>query len=188
MLRQVSGRLYRVTNAWSTLGALVVFLLFGALVLPRQAALSSLQTADAGSPDTSLWYSADELYHMAEAYGPLGRQAYVRARFTFDLVWPVVYGAFLATAISWFYARGFVPGSRWRLANVIPVLGMLFDYLENLATSAVMWRYPNRTPVLALLAPLLTLVKWAFVGASFPLLAVGLVTAAWQWMSKRSNR
>jgi hypothetical protein len=117
---------------------------------------------------------------MAEAYGERGRRAYVRARFTFDLIWPIVYGAFLTTAIGWLYARAFAVDSRWRLANLVPPLGVMFDYLENVSTSVVMLRYPDHTSVVDTLAPIFTLVKWVFVGGSFALLIVGIFAALWQ--------
>jgi hypothetical protein len=175
MGKRISDWLRQVTNGWVALSALAVFLLFSALVLPGQSAVSETNAGDAGSPDTSLYYSADDLYHMAEMYGEQGRAAYVRARYTFDVIWPVVYTVFLSTAISWVYGRAFAPSSRWQRANLAPVLGALFDYLENLAASVVMVRYPNRTPVIDTLAPVFTLVKWVFVGGSFALLLAGVV-------------
>ena len=188
MWRRVSRWLYRISNGWVTVAALIAFLLFSALVLPRQAAQAEGESADAGSPDLALWYSTGELYAMAEAYGEQGRKAYVRARFTFDLVWPLVYGAFLTSAISWLYARSFSPGSWQRLANLVPPLSVAFDYLENLSTSVVMLRYPGRTPVIDALAPLFTLVKWALVGGSFVLLLAGLVAAIWRQIAQRQAR
>jgi hypothetical protein len=170
----------KVSTGWVTLAALLVFLLFTALVLPGQSEQADAESGGAGSPDTSLFYSPSDLYGLAEAYGPQGRRAYIRARFTFDLAWPVVYTIFLATAISWLYGRALPSGSRWQRANLAPVLGALFDYLENVSTSAVMWRYPEPTPVIDVLAPLFTLVKWAFVGGSFVLLVVGLAVALWR--------
>lgn len=64
---------------------------------------------------------------MAEAYGESGRQAYIRARFTFDLVWPLVYTLFLATAISWVLGRAFALDSCWQRANLAPLLNAIFD-------------------------------------------------------------
>ena len=161
--------------------ALAIFLLFAALVLPDQAAEAEVYAGDAGSPDLSLFYTAEDLYRMAAAYGEDGREAYVRARFTFDLIWPLVYTLFLVTAISWVFGRAFSPGSLWQRANLAPVGAMLFDYLENMATSAVMMRYPNPTPVVDMLAGFVTTAKWAFVGGSFALLLAGVVVAVWRW-------
>lgn len=125
-------------------------------------------------------YSAKELYQMAEAYGAEGRSAYIRARFTFDLVWPLVYTAFLVTAISWVFGKTFRSDSRWQLANLLPLLGALFDYLENVSTSLVMGRYPDQTAVVAALAPIFTSLKWILLAGSFVLLLAGVVTAVWR--------
>ena len=123
---------------------------------------------------------------MAEAYGEQGRSAYILARFTFDVIWPIVYTLFLATSISWLFVRGFPQESRWRLANLAPVLGMFFDYLENLSTSWVMFSYPLTSPVVAWLAPFFTATKWIFVNGSFVLLIIGLIAALWH--AKKSRR
>jgi hypothetical protein len=188
MARRLSIWLHRISTGWVTLAALAIFLLFGALVLPGQAARAEEATGTERSPDTSLFYTPAELYGMAEAYGPEGRSAYIRARFTFDLVFPLVYLFFLVTAVSWVYARAFAPGSLWRLANLVPVLGALFDYLENISASVVMARYPERTPVIDTLAPVFTFVKWIFVGGSFVVLIVGLVMWGLSAMKARSRQ
>jgi hypothetical protein len=188
MLKKISDGLYRVSTGWVTLAALIVFVLFAALVLPGQSAQEDSEAADAGSPDLSLWYAPADLYRMAEAYGPEGRQAYIRARFTFDVAWPLVYGAFLVTAIGWLYARPFEPGSPWRCANLAPLLGVVLDFAENLSTSLVMARYPSRTPGIDVAAPIFTLVKWVLVGGSFVLLMVGVVVAVWRWIGRRRGQ
>lgn len=180
LLQNISAWLRRVSTGWVALSALVIFLLFTALVLPGQSAAAEKVAGDAGSPDTSFYYSADQLYQMAEAYGAEGRSAYIRARFTFDLVWPLVYTVFLVTAISWLYGRAFPPDSRWQLANLVPLVGALFDYLENVSTSLVMGFYPDQLTVVAALAPVFTSLKWIFLGGSFALLLAGMVIAVWR--------
>ena len=184
-------RLSPILHRWATgrvaLLATVVFILFTALVLPRQAAEAEIASGGAGSPDTSFWYTPDDLYRMAEAYGPAGRQAYIKARWTFDLVWPVVYTVFLRLTIGWVYRRASTAESRWQLANLVPVASMLLDYLENSATSLVMARYPALTPGIAHLAPLFTLIKWVFVNGSFVLLLIGILAALWRRSTKASD-
>jgi hypothetical protein len=183
--KYISDQFYRLSTGWVTLAALVFFVAFTALVLPRQSAQAEAGAGGAGSPDMSFWYSPRDLYRMAEAYGEQGRAAYVRARYTFDVVWPLVYTAFLTTGISWIYARAFTAGSRWRRANLLPALGALLDYLENLATSAVMVRYPIQTPVVDVLAPVFTAGKWVLIGGSFLALVAGVVAGVWRWAKKR---
>jgi len=185
MGKRISEWLSKISKGWVALSALVLFLLFSALALPKQAAESELEIGDAGSPDMSFFYSPSELYEMAEAYGEEGRAAYIKARFTFDLVWPLVYLLFLSTAISWINKKSFREGSWWQGVNLVPLLGATFDYLENVATSVVMWRYPGQTAVVVLLAPVFTMVKWVFVGGSFSLLGIGIAAGVWQWAKGR---
>ena len=181
---QFSGWLHKISKGWVALAGVVVFLLFTALVLPAQTAREDTEIGEVGSPDLSFIYSAADLYQMAEVYGEAGRSEYVRVRFTFDLVWPLVYTFFLVTAISWVYTRAFSAQSKWQLANLAPVMGMLFDYLENIATSLVMWRYPTQTPVIDWLAGAFTGLKWILISASFILLLIGTGIAIWGWIKK----
>jgi hypothetical protein len=171
-MHRLSDWLVRSIPGWLALLSFAAFLAFTATVLPRQAAGAAEVSAGAGSPDTSFFYSPADLAAMAEAYGPDGRQAYVRARYTFDVAWPLVYGLFLVTSISWLSRRGFPPGSTWRLANLAPMAAVIFDGLENLSTSVVMLRYPEPTPLLAALAPWFTAVKWVLVGGSMLLVLI----------------
>ena len=183
MWNSVSRWFYRVSSGWVALSAVLVFILFTILVLPGQTGNSS-ESEQVGSPDLSMYYSAGDLYEMAEGYGQSGRDAYVYARFTFDLVWPLVYTFFLLTAISWIYQRVIPGDSRWRLINLLPVLGMLGDYLENISTSIVMWRYPQLTPVVDWMAGIFTFTKWLLISGSFIALLVGIVLLGWQFIRK----
>jgi len=187
MFRIISDWIRRLSTGWVTLIALVVFMLFTALVLPGQASGADDVAGDAGSPDMSFYYGADQLYRMAESYGEEGRAAYIRARFTFDLIWPIVYMLFLATAISWVNGKAFAADSLWQRTNMVPVLGTLLDYLENISTSVVMARYPSPTAVVDALAGILTAVKWIFVGGSFVLLVVGILVGMVRWVRARGR-
>jgi hypothetical protein len=167
MWKQLSNWIYRVSHGWVTLAAVLVFFLFTALVLPGQSSRASVSD-QAGSPDLSIYYSAD----------------YIQARFTFDLIWPLVYTFFLVTTISWIYQRIFPAGSAWRMINLLPVWGMLGDYLENISTSIVMWRYPLTTPVVGWLAGLFTAGKWLLIVGSFIALLAGLTILVWNLISE----
>jgi len=185
MLKNISNKLQKASKGWLALMALVGFLLFTALVLPQQSERADLETGDAGSPDTTFFYSSDDLYSFAEAYGEEGRAAYVRARGSFDVVWPLVYTIFLVTGISWLSTQVFSSHSRWHLLNLVPVLAMLFDFLENGCTSMVMLRYPQLSPLAAGLAPPVSMIKWALVMGSFVLLLVILGVAMGQRVFKK---
>ena len=179
-MQKLSFWINKINTGWVALICLVGFLLFTAFVLPSQAADAESYSGEIGSPDTSFYYSADQLYQFAEAFGPQGRSAYIRARVTFDVVWPIVYLIFLATAISWVYQKTGREGGFWMRLNLLPVFGLIFDYLENGTTSIVMARYPETTQILAQLAGIFTGLKWLFIGGSFAVLVLGLVMAGWR--------
>ena len=174
---RLAERLALGVRGWMALAAVVVFALFTALVLPAQAEAGAFYTVRYPAPDTSLWYSPGDLYAAAQAWGPDGRAAYVSARVTFDVVWPLVYGALLLTTLAWVWARATVSGSRWRRTALLPVLAVMLDYAENICTATAIARYPARTPVLAELAPMFTAAKWLTLSASFLLLGIGLILA-----------
>ncbi|MBW6465509.1 MAG: hypothetical protein K0B06_03295 [Brevefilum sp.] len=187
MLTKLSNSLLKFSTGPLTLACLAIFLIFGALVLPDQAARAEVYSAEAGSPDTSLYYTASDLYRMAEAYGPAGRAAYIRARFTFDLLFPLVYTAFLVTAISWLVKRADLPWGTLGRLNLLPVAGMLFDFLENISAVTVMSRYPQTTAVIDQLAGGFTLIKWNLISASFIALIVLGIIALVRWVRTRQK-
>lgn len=102
MLKRLSNFFYSVSTGWLTLLGLLIFVLFMIFVLPQQSQKAEAYSGGT-SPDTSYFYSAADLYQMAEAYGADGRAAYIYARFTFDLVFPLAYLFFspLRSAGSW---------------------------------------------------------------------------------------
>jgi hypothetical protein len=175
LIKRLSQWLLRVSNGKVALISLVIFLVFTALVLPDQASKADEVSAEAGTPDLSFFYTPDDLYRMAGAYGEQGRVEYIRARFTFDLAWPVVYTFFLVTALSWILQRATSPGSRMGSLNLVPLFGAVFDYLENISTSLVMWRYPQQTAVVDWLASLFTPAKWILISVAFVVLLAGIV-------------
>ena len=188
VVERVAERLAHGVRGWMAMGAGVLFAVFTALVLPAQAEAGAFYTVRYAAPDTSVWYFPDDLYAAAEAWGRDGRAAYVHARVTFDVIWPMVYGTLLMTTLAWVWARGTASGSRWRGVALIPVVAVALDYAENICTATVMARYPARTPVLAELAPLFTAGKWLTLSAGFLLLGIGVIIALTvRWRARRSR-
>jgi len=175
-MNKLSAFFYRISTGWVALAALIAFLVFSVLTLPAETQRTDLYSQGLGSPDTSLFYTGDQLVKMAEAYGEEGRAAFIEARWSFDLAFPFIYSFFYLTAISYLFNKLVKPGSRWRIFNLIPILGLVFDLAENSATTSVMAVYPRLLPTAILLAQIFTPLKWFFVGLG-TILLVGLVIA-----------
>lgn len=173
-MEKLSRFFYRISGGWVALAAVLLFVVFSALTLPGQSRLAQTYSQGSGSPDTSLFYSAEDLYTMAGLYGEQGRAAFLKARWTFDLAFPVVFTTFYLAAISWLLSRVTPPESRLRLLNLVPIAGFGLDLLENTATSLVMARYPLHCPPGELLAPVFTPLKWMAVSLSMLILVAAL--------------
>ncbi|TFE04153.1 hypothetical protein [Jeotgalibacillus salarius] len=166
-------KLYQWSNWKTWLVSLIIFAAFLGFILPNEAAESSRVTGTSESPDSSFLYTPETLFSIAEAYGEEGRQYYVRARYTFDVVWPIAYFLFLTTTLGILFKR--IRHSKWGLVILLPLCGLVFDYLENLSTSLVMSFYPEQLNAIAAIAPLFTAVKWSCIYASFALIPIGVI-------------
>ena len=186
-MKKLSAFFYRFSTGWTALAVLVIFLVFSALTLPAQTAQTEFYSQGMGGPDTSLLYNGETLYNMAETHGVEGRAAFLKARWTFDLAFPLVFTLFFITSISWLINRILKSGSPLRMFNLLPLAGMLFDYLENTATSLVMAAYPAHNKWGETLAPIFTPIKWLFVIVSLLLVVIGLVLYAVRLVIKRKQ-
>ena len=150
---------------WLGLVSTLLFAFFIAVVLPDQSA-QAIANGLSDSIDTSWFYNAASLYRIAESYGESGRAFYIQQRWTFDLVWPVVYFLFIFSLSSLFYKSiGLSKMNRWILS--FSWFAIFFDYIENTLVTIVMLNYPNPTPLIADFAGTFTSLKWIFLGISF---------------------
>jgi purine-cytosine permease-like protein len=97
----VKDPLIRASQGWAVLLLALLFGLFLIVILPRQAAASAEYAAGGGSPDLLFSYAPEKLYSIVADYGPQGRANYIRSRLTFDVAFPLVYGLFFASTITY---------------------------------------------------------------------------------------
>ncbi len=132
--------------------------------MPNQSA-KSIAAGIEQSPDTSIFYTSKTLYKLAEDYGQEGRDFYIHQRFTFDLLFPLVYGLFLISTIGFLSYR--IKDHKFKYLIYLPIISVIFDYLENISTSITMYRYPSLTPIISHIAGFFTIFKWGFLSLSF---------------------
>ena len=178
--------LNRRMNGWVLVVALLIFAGFIVWVLPGESERSQAATGSRPTPDSSFYYNAADLYAMADAFGEEGRAYYIRARFTFDLVWPLAYTLFLTAALTLLY-RG-LQSSLWLRVNVMPTAALAMDYAENAAAALTVYRYPAWTPLIADLATIFTMAKWVLIYGSFGLVLAGIAWMIYGLMSRWKGR
>lgn len=179
----ISKKMFKLAEKKTLIIIIVIFLLFLAFVLPRVSQYTKDNVGES-SPDLSFFYSADDLYEMAETYGIEGRRIYVMLRFTFDLVFPILFTLFL-TALLARMLDAFPAESRIRNLIFIPIGGALFDYLENIGAAIVVGRFPAESDVIAHITPYFTLLKWLLISISFLLIVILIVYRIIKLINKR---
>lgn len=151
------------------IAAISIFALFVFFALPYFSNLSEELTNSSESPDINLFYSAEYLYYVAQSYGEQGREAYIILKVTFDIVWPVIYLFFLVALFSAIISLK-TNYNKQAILILLPFLAVIFDFLENIFVSIVMYRYPVRTDFIAEMAPIMTLLKWISLFICFVLI------------------
>lgn len=140
--------------------AVAVFSAFMLIVVPGESRKAEAYTPEGVSFDLNFFYPPKDVYPAVEAYGDTGRAAYVRSRLTFDLAFPLVYTLFSLSGAAFFLRRLGAPSMRLLL---IPLAGMIFDFIENTAVSVMMANWPDQIVLLPWVASAATLLKWLFV-------------------------
>ncbi len=152
-----------LASPWLFAASIAIFALFMAFVLPGQAAKAAEGTPDGASFDTSFFYTPAQAFDRAAAHTPEARFAYVAARWSFDLAFPLVYGLFALAGWAFGLARlGPWLQARPRLA-LVALLGPAFDFAENIAATVIMASVPARPLGWGIAASIATPVKWLFV-------------------------
>jgi hypothetical protein len=140
--------------------AFLAFFWFTPLGVPALKRLGGGQP----SPDLSFGYTVDHTYRLLEVYGEQGR-AHWRRLLWADMIFPAVYGAWLALlGLAW--VRWVAAGPVWGiLAVALAVAAAGADYVENVLLLRVLAAWPRRLPGVVAAASMFTRIKFlAFAG------------------------
>ena len=181
--------LTRVASGRNVLILFAIYLFFVAYALPHAAA--TLQE-DSGQPgfqplDLRPGFSPEEAWQALEALGPVGRAHYRSAEMVMDVFYPLTYGLFFSLFMLFLFqkAGGWLARMRW--LGVMPLLGILFDWLENFGIVRLIDGFPARLDGWARFAAAVGGIKWlfAFLGVIGCLAGIiGWVAALWKTRGK----
>ena len=118
--------------------------------------------------------------------GEPGRLAYVHLQLA-DLLYPAISGLFLASALAMVLVRLARPSSVVVAAAALPLLGAIFDYLENTAAWGSLAVYPESAMTSDLLG-YATVAKQVCSWASWALLVVAAPLLLIRVLRSRSSR
>lgn len=139
----------------------VLFILFIVVVLPYFSSLTANKTNSNFSPDTGFFYSLEEFYNNMEIYGIEGRNFYILMRWTFDVVWPMVYLSFFASSLGHLTRK--LDKKKQIFFLTFPIVGVSFDVIENVLATINVIIYPTRIEFILKLLQFSSLIKWFFI-------------------------
>ena len=149
---------------------MAVYLLMLQVTIPR------LQSY---APDTALFdlsptgYSHPHAMTLLESLGHDGRSAYLFPQLALDFVYPGLFAICFSLMLIWIYSKRIRPDSKLLYLAMLPALGGLFDYVENILIIQMITTFPDVTKGLVSAASSSTVLKSAFSTASFLLLILG---------------
>ncbi|MDP4094392.1 MAG: hypothetical protein Q8920_13635 [Bacillota bacterium] len=124
--------------------------------------------------DMTTNYSPSTVYNMVENYGAKARNYYIYVMEPFDVLVPAIMGLFLAGTITLLFKKA----NKHKLVlllQVIPLLGWVFDYLENIGVITILVNYPHKLITVVKAANLFTTAKGIFDTAGICIVCIGLI-------------
>jgi hypothetical protein len=130
-----------------------LFLIFIFILSPGVLILSNLLFEENFSPDTSFFYQASEFYQTLSVIGQAGRSYYIIIRWTFDLLYPIVYGVFLTQILLKVKAQK-------KHLLILPFVMVVFDYIENSIATLLVVIFPTELPIMVYILQAFSFLKW----------------------------
>lgn len=120
-------------------------------------------------------YSTEYAQDLLDMLGEDGRNRYLTRQIPMDLIYPGLYLVTYTLLLSYIFEHAFSDGSFMQHLVFVPVLGGVFDYLENIGIIVMLTTYPDFSSTVAQVTNLFSVSKSLFTTVFFVLLIVGLV-------------
>ena len=141
--------------------------------------LYSIPMVESFAPNTALFdlspsgYSYSQAISLLEELGDEGRAIYLSRQLPLDFVYPGLSAISYTLLLIWLFSKSIKDTSRIFYLAFIPVLGGMFDYLENIYIIRMINSFPDLSPRLVQVASTFTLLKSVFTTIFFLLLFAG---------------
>jgi hypothetical protein len=145
---------------------IVLFIIFAFIISPIVLILSDQYTNISFSPDISFFYSPEAFYETLIATGKSGRTYYFITTWTFDLLYPLVYGFTILSAMIKF------SNHKKSIIYMVPLIGIIFDYLENSLASLLALFYKTEINFLVYILQFFSSIKWLSIGLSILIIII----------------
>ncbi|MFN2146413.1 MAG: hypothetical protein ACK2T7_13760 [Anaerolineales bacterium] len=170
MLEKLSKHIQDWAKGWLVLTLIAIFILFVNLPLGDPELISR-------SLDGQIGYTPEQAFSTIASYGDAGRAQMIWIHLA-DMILIALYTSMFCFSISWLFKRGYKPDRKMQQMNLVPLLGGLFDVIENIWILTMILIYPSRPMVIGWLSTIFTTGKYILGVPIILLLLLGLVKAA----------
>ncbi len=146
---------------WKAISILaIIFLFFTLYLFPTyQAEINNISNYDVLLLDGRFSYTKIEVLKIFEIMGGEGRKIYRLIAGFIDMIYPIVYGLLFSLLLI----KTANNNSKLKLAYIIPLIAVLFDYIENIGILTMLNNYPTLSSSEVNSYALATSLKWVFI-------------------------
>jgi hypothetical protein len=170
MLQNLSKHIQSWAKGWLILVLIAAFVILINLPLGDPELISN-------SLDGQIGYTSEQAYAKIASYGDTGRTQMIWIHLA-DMLLIALYTSLFCLSISWLFKRGYKLDSKMQRLNLVPLLGGVFDVIENIWVVTMILIYPSRPMVIGWLSTIFTTGKYILGIPIILLLLLGLIKAA----------
>ncbi len=157
---------------WMTilfLGLLFLFFIF--YIFPSyQSKLNDIASKKVQVLDTRFSYTKNEVLQLFKDLKIEGKEKVKFISGVVDMIYPLIYGILLFLLMS--KVTSYFSNKKLKIICLLPLIGMLFDYVENFSVLNMLNSYPNISETQVFISSSATSLKWLFLYTSTLLILV----------------
>lgn len=148
--------------SWKTIGGIfAIWLLLTVVAFPYHAnELYKITGSFVQTLDVSFYYDKEYVMKLFNDLKPEGRAEYYFVEAVTDVAYPIIYGILMILLITKLSQQ--LSFKKWWLLLILPVMTVLFDFLENATILSMLSSYPEISEATVSRSSLFSSVKWCF--------------------------
>lgn len=156
---------------------LLLFICFIGMMTVMRYFASQVQVVSGGAGiiDLTFGNSVDNVWQTMEALGEDGRNYYLTRFLVIDCVYAMFYAAFYVCSILLLLQKNKVRRKGMYVISILPVIGMCFDWLENLSLAFMLTNWTAKTTALGIMFIVSNVMKFLFVYTSLLVVVLSLL-------------
>ncbi|MFW9976086.1 MAG: hypothetical protein ACFFDQ_12520 [Candidatus Thorarchaeota archaeon] len=175
--------LFELIERWASLRNLVAMIFASFIVVMIMGMLTQTWVyaiyGEVTMPDTRLAYSINEITDAFNTLGQEGLNVWAQAHML-DFLFPLTYMFAMAFGVNLELRKLYPENLNARKLVLIPLLGGIADYVENILILTQIAAYPNLTEGVIIFASGITTLKWVLLGLGFVIIFALIVLAIYR--------